>query len=239
VFFTLPILGIKNVFLISFIPGILAVLAIFFLTKEISQRSRKQQSMGFWKDIVSLPKSFHFFLLAMFVFGLGNFNRTLLLLRAQQVLTPLTGLAIAGSFSILLYAFRNIIQAISDYFLGRLSDTFSRKILLSFFGFFIFGVMSLGLAFPVPKLWFFILLFFLSGISAAASTALEKAYAADLLPSPLRGTGYGVLQTIDGLGDFLSSFLVGFLWSAISPTFAFVFAALLSFGSATLLFIQS
>jgi len=239
VFFALPSFGIKNVFLISFIPGILAVLAIFFLTKEISQRSRKQQSMGFWKDIISLPKSFHFFLLAMFVFGLGNFNRTLLLLRAQQVLTPLTGLAIAGSFSILLYAFRNIIQAISDYFLGRLSDTFSRKILLSFFGFFIFGVMSLGLAFPVPKLWFFILLFFLSGISAAASTALEKAYAADLLPSPLRGTGYGVLQTIDGLGDFLSSFLVGFLWSAISPTFAFVFAALLSFGSATLLFIQS
>jgi len=88
--------------------------------------------------------------------------------------------------------------------------------------------MSLGLAFPIPALWFFVLIFVLSGISAAAYTALEKAYAADLLPANLRGTGYGVLQTIDGIGDFISSFTVGFLWSAISPASGFIYAAVLS-----------
>jgi MFS family permease len=96
--------------------------------------------------------------------------------------------------------------------------------------------MSLGLAFPIPTLWFFVLLFALSGISAAAYTALENSYAADLLPAHLRGTGYGVLQTIDGVGDFISSFMVGFLWSAISPAFGFIYAAVLSTGSAVMLF---
>jgi hypothetical protein len=80
------------------------------------------------------------------------------------------------------------------------------------------------------------LLFAFSGISAASYTALEKAYAADLLPANLRGTGYGVLQTIDGIGDFISSFAVGFLWSALSPAVSFAYAALLSFSAAGLLY---
>lgn len=236
VFFSLTSLGVKNIFLISFIPGALAVLVVALLTKENSQKNRKQQSIGFWKDIISLPKSFRFFLLVMFVFGIGNFNRTLLLLRAQNVLTPVTGLVIAGSFSILLYTFRNVVQAVADYVIGHLSDILGRKVLLAFLGFFTFGLMSLGLAFPIPMLWFFIILFAFSGISAAAYTALEKAYAADLLPVHLRGTGYGVLQTIDGIGDFISSFMVGFLWSAISPASGFIYAAVLSAGSAVMLF---
>jgi len=236
VFFALSHFGLKNIFLFSFIPGALAVIAVIFLVKERPKEDEKQKSAGFWKDIASLPKEFRFFLLVMFIFGIGNFNRTLLLLRAQNVLTPITGLLIAGGLSVLLYALRNVIQAIADYLIGYLSDIFGRKLLLAFFGFFIFGLMSLGLAFPIPALWFFVLLFVLSGISAAAYTALEKAYAADLLPANLRGTGYGVLQTIDGVGDFISSFMVGFLWSVISPASGFIYAAILSFGSAVMLY---
>ena len=236
VFFALAHFGLKNIFLFSFIPGALAVITIILLVKEKSKEDDKQQSAGFWKDIASLPKEFRFFLLVMFIFGIGNFNRTLLLLRTQNVLTPVTGLLIAGGLSVLLYALRNFIQAIADYLIGYLSDIFGRKTLLAFFGFFLFGLLSLGLAFPIPALWFFVLMFVLSGISAAAYTALEKAYAADLLPVHLRGTGYGVLQTIDGVGDFISSFTVGFLWSAISPASGFIYAAILSVGSAVMLY---
>jgi len=237
VFFALSHVGVKNIFLISFIPGIIAVLVVVLLTRESPQDGKQPQSAGFWKDIASLPKSYRLFLLVMFVFGIGNFNRTLLLLRTQEVLTPISGLMIAGSISVLLYAFRNVIQAAADYIIGHLSDMFGRKALLAFFGFFIFGIMCLGLAYPIPTLWFFVLMFAMSGISAAAYTALEKAYAADLLPSHLRGTGYGVLQTIDGIGDFASSFMVGFLWSAISPASGFVYAAVLSGVSAIALLI--
>jgi len=236
VFFALAHLGVKNIFLISFIPGILAVFAVVLLTKDKKKEEGSQQSVGFWKDIASLPKEFRFFLAVMFVFGIANFNRTLILLRTQDILTPVSGLIVAGSLSVLLYALRNVFQAIADYVVGHLSDIFGRKVLLAIFGFLVFGIMSLGLAFPIPALWFFVLIFALSGISAATYTALEKAYAADLLPAHLRGTGYGVLQTVDGVGDFISSFTVGFLWSSISPASGFIYATVLSGASAIMLF---
>jgi len=235
VFFALSHVGVKNIFLISFIPGIIAIVVVVLLTRESDQDGKQPQSVGFWKDIASLPKSFRIFLLVMFVFGIGNFNRTLLLLRTQEIMSPVSGLVIAGSISVLLYALRNVIQAGADYVIGHLSDIFGRKTLLAFFGFFIFGIMCIGLAYPIPTMWFFVLMFALSGISAAAYTSLEKAYTADLLPSHLRGTGYGVLQTIDGVGDFASSFMVGFLWSAVSPASGFIYAAILSGASAIML----
>lgn len=236
VFFAISHLELRTIFILSFIPGGLAVIAVWFFTKEKLNHRANGQSLNFWKDIASLPKEFRLFLLVMFIFGIGNFNRTLILLRTQEILTPTSGLIIAGGISVLLYAFRNVIQAAADYSIGRLSDAIGRKIPLALFGFFLFGVLSIGLAYPIPQLWFFTLLFALSGISAAAYTALEKAYAADLLPAQLRGTGYGVLQTIDGIGDFASSFIVGFLWSAVSPATGFLYAAVLSFSSVYLLY---
>lgn len=52
--------------------------------------------------------------------------------------------------------------------------------------------------------------------------------AADLLPEEIRGTGYGVLATVNGLGDLLSSMVVGFLWTAVSPAAGFLYAGTLS-----------
>jgi len=157
-----------------------------------------------------------------------------LLLRVQEVLTPLNGIIAAAGVSMLLYTIRNIAQALADYGIGSLSDRMGRKSLLALFGFFLFGITSVGFIYAAD-LYFFTLLFILSGISAATYTALEKAYAADLLPSNMRGTGYGILQTIDGIGDFVSSFVVGIIWALISPELSFVYAASLSFVSTLLL----
>jgi MFS family permease len=225
-------LGIRNVFFLSLIPGSLAVLIIAIGVKETIRKLEAQKGL-FW-HMKSLPKEFKVFVFIMFVFGIANFNRTLLLLRVQEVLTPLNGIIIAASVSILLYTIRNIAQALADYGIGSLSDKLGRKSLLASFGFFLFGITSLGFVYATD-IYFFVFLFVLSGISAATYTALEKAYAADLLPSSIRGTGYGVLQTIDGIGDFISSFVVGTIWALISPELSFVYAALLSFVSTLLL----
>ena len=66
--------------------------------------------------------------------------------------------------------------------------------------------------------------------------ALEGAIAADLLPKEARGTGYGVLATVNGLGDFLSSLVVGALWAGVSPTAGFSYAAALSLAGAIIIY---
>jgi MFS family permease len=165
----------------------------------------------------------------MFIFGIGNFHRTLLLLRVYETLTPVSGAIVAGSMAALLLAIRNVVQALADYGVGALSDRVGKKILLALLGFFLFGITCVGFVYAADNLLYFIGLFALSGVSAASYTALERAYAADLLPPGVRGTGYGVLYTIDGLGDFISGSVAGTLWAVISPTATFLYGACVSF----------
>jgi MFS family permease len=235
-FFLLPLIDIRNVFYLSFIPGALAITAIAFGVKE-QKSGIKKKVRGLFFHLKTLPYNFKLFVLVMFIFGIGNFNRTLLLLRVQEVLTPENGLLIAGSIAVFLYTIRNIAQAIADYTVGSISDKIGKKILLAFVGFFLFGIVSLGFIYTTTNFYYFMLLFILSGISAASYTALEKAYVADLLPSHTRGTGYGVLNTVDGIGDFISSFVVGTIWVFVSPNLAFVYGAAVSFVAAFLLIV--
>ena len=231
-FFLVPLIGFRNIFFLSFIPGMLSVIVILKIKEK--RRKYKNQNKSFILDIKSLPKEFKKFLFIMFIFGIGNFHKSLLILKVQQSLTPTSGIIIAASFAVLFYTIRNFAQAVSDYIVGGLSDKISKKILLSVFGFSLFGLASLGFIYTTTSFSYFIILFILSGVSASG-VAIEKAYAAELLPDDVRGTGYGILNTVDGMGDFISSFVVGTVWTILSPSIAFTYGAIISFIAAFLL----
>jgi MFS family permease len=93
------------------------------------------------------------------------------------------------------------------------------------FGYFLSGIMGIGLMFITGSISYLVIIFVLGGIYIAIEDSLEGAIAADLLPQELKGTGYGVLAAVNGLGDFFSSLIVGFLWSYASPIYAFGYAA--------------
>ena len=57
--------------------------------------------------------------------------------------------------------------------------------------------------------------------------ALEKALAAEILLAESRGSGFGVLATVNGIGDLVSSIAVGALWSAVSPAAGFIYSGVL------------
>jgi hypothetical protein len=80
-----------------------------------------------------------------------------------------------------------------------------------------------------------IALFALSGIYTAIVESSQPALASMLIPNDLHGTGFGVMSSIDGLGDFLSSVTMGFLWSALSPNAGFAVASTLALLSAVVL----
>jgi hypothetical protein len=54
------------------------------------------------------------------------------------------------------------------------------------------------------------------------------------LPASVRGVGFGVLATVNGLGDFVSSASVGFLW-VISPVWAMLFVIVVSLTGAAII----
>ena len=120
--------------------------------------------------------------------------------------------------------------------MGALSDRIGRKLPLAVGGFGFFALMALSLIYPAQGIFPLLSIFFLSGFSAGTYMTLAKTMAADVLPEPARGKGYGILQIVSGLAELVSSMIVGFLWSSISPEAAFIFAACMCLCAAALLF---
>jgi predicted MFS family arabinose efflux permease len=71
-------------------------------------------------------------------------------------------------------------------------------------------------------------LFVLTGFFAASVDTLERAYTADLIQEDFRGTGYGVLHTVNGVADLPASVLAGFLWSTFSPSTTFMYGGIMA-----------
>jgi hypothetical protein len=70
------------------------------------------------------------------------------------------------------------------------------------------------------------------GLYVGIEETIEDSLAAELLPHQLRGTGFGAMAVVNGIGDFISSIAVGWLWMAYGPTAGFAFAfALMATGS--------
>ena len=74
----------------------------------------------------------------------------------------------------------------------------------------------------------------LGGVYVGIEETLEDALAAELLPGHQRGTGFGAMATVNGIGDFVSSLTVGWLWAAYGPGAGFGFACLLMAAGAIL-----
>ena len=217
-------ISIRTIFLVSLIPGLCAFLSITFLIKE---KAKKPDRRNAWQSVKSLPKDFRRFLVPIGLFGISNFAPTLLILRAQELLLPLQGAAVAGVTAVGLYTFSNVVYAFVAYPLGTLADRYSKKLILSV-GFTLFGLMSLGFICADSKLWLLILLFVVNGVYTAIIESTQPALASTLMPEDQHGAGFGTLSAIDGLGDLLSSILVGVLWTAASPVVGFAFAGALA-----------
>ena len=214
----------RHVFLITLIPGILAAALIAFLVKE---KERKRVShVSFTERLRALPSPYRKFLLAVGFFGAGDFAPTLLILLATQKLTPQFGTATAASFAVGFYVLRNTLNAIFAPVAGWLADRFNKKFILAS-GYGLAVVMALLIIFAPLNLWSFALVFSLAGIFVGITETLEDSFCAELVSDEHHGTAFGVLATVNGLGDFLSSTVVGALWSAFGTATAFSYSAML------------
>jgi len=219
----------------TLLPGALAAVAIATLVPR-GIRDGEHHALPFTASLSRLPREFRGFLKCVALFGLGDFAHTLLILRAVQLLTPAYGLARAGGIAVALYTFHNVIYAAASYPAGVVGDKLGRRGILVV-GYLLAAVMSVGFIFAPPRLPELIGLLGLAGFYVAIQDTLEKSVAAELLPRDIRATGFGVLATVNGIGDFFSSIIVGFLWTAVSPAAGFVYAAALTaMGGLLLLF---
>ena len=235
-FMCIGIFSLHTIFALSFIPGISAVFAILFLTKDVPVHKKSTRiSPTFWHDFLLLPRSFIIFLGILFIFELSLFNKLLLLSRAQDMLTANKGDSV--KLLVLLYALFNITRACSEFTIGLISDYINRMLLLALLGCGTFAGVAFLLIKPHASFIYCACIFALAGISAAAMLTLKKACAADMLPADIRGLGYGTLQASEGFASLISSALIGFLWTRYSTLVGCTYVITLSLIAMILLLI--
>jgi len=212
----------RHLMLVSLLPGFLAFLSIAWLVAERGHVPRRD-GFSLRAELAGTGRPFRRYLAGILVFGAGDFSRTLLILYATQHITG-TLLSLRGAAAaVALYVLHNATSAGAAFPIGALADRVGhRRVIVG--GYVLAAVTTLAFALAPPTPLWLLVLFVCSGVYIASEEVAEKSYAATLLPADRRGAGMGLLAATNGVGDMVSSALVGSLW-ALAPEPAWGFGA--------------
>jgi MFS family permease len=209
-------IGMRLTLALTLVPGLLAALAIATLVREKRHAPRRTQKL--WASLRTFPMAYRRFLFGVGIAGLGDFSNTLLILWATQAWTPRLGVVAAARWAMLFYVGYNVVYMLSCSVAGALADHFTKvRVLAS--GYLLAAIPAIALLVPGDSFTKFAVVFGMAGVYMGFWETVEGSAAAELLPSDVRGVGFGVLATVNGIGDLFSSILVGVLWTA-SPVLA-------------------
>ncbi len=242
-FFTVEI---KTIFLISAVPGIIAVLLMIFGVRStygrdnfikngvispkkynvVNNRAEGKKGILRFSDFKKLGKRFNLYLVILVIFTLGNSTDAFLLLRASEA-----GYQIAAIP--LLWAILHISKAVFCVLGGHLSDKIGRKIMI-LSGWFVYFLTYLGFAY-FDKHYLIYILFIVYGLYFGLTEGVERALVADIVPGGNLGTAYGFYNLSLGITTLPASIIFGFIWKVYSFRAAFLTGALISIAASIML----
>jgi MFS family permease len=204
--------------LLSVVPGIASV---FVLARWVRERpaSPSAQASSVRLAWRGLDGRFRAYLVMLVIFTLGDSSDAFLMLRAQTL-----GFQPVEIF-LLLAAF-NLVITLSSTPAGALSDRLGRRGLIVA-GWAIYAVIYLGFAFASSP-WHIWALYLGYGLYYGAFQGAASALVADLVPSELRGTAYGLFNGAIGVAAFPASLLAGLLWDWYGPPAPFLAGGVLA-----------
>ena len=232
---------------LALIPGLLAVATIVIGVRDVRRAPTEASTgagalhaagasaaeLGLVRRIVGgvsewreFPRPFWLFIVANALFTLGNSSDAFLALRSQNLGLTLLALLLT------IVAF-NATNAVVAWPAGALSDRIGRRGLIAF-AWLIYAACYAGFAIATEAFWV-VPLWVAYGTYYALSEGVGKALVADLAPTELRATAFGILNAVQGAMILPASVIAGVLWSAIAPPAPFWFGAACSAAAVVLL----
>ena len=215
--------GFHKAFLFSIIPAVIGIIIISAVKED---KSRKIRDKKFTLKGMKLNRKLKLYLVAMFIFCLGNSSNVFLLLKAKER-------GFSTSQVMFLYLIFSISASILAIPSGKLSDKLGRSAVLVP-GYIIFGLVYFGFAFLTTKISI-ALLFVAYGAYTAFISGAERAFIVETSPSGLKGTVLGLYGMMQGFGLLLSSIIAGAMWDNISSNAPFWFGGILGIVSAIMI----
>jgi MFS family permease len=195
----------KTLFLIAFLPGVLAIAASFLIREKKHPPQPKPKPglfafLGYWKNS---PPAYKRLVTGLLFFALFNSSDVFLLLKLKE--GGLTDTAV-----IAIYIFYNLVYAMLAYPAGVLADKWGmKKVLL--LGLLVFAIVYAGFA-CCNSLSLYIALFAFYGLYAAATGGVAKAWISNLVPRTETATAIGTFGGLQSLAMLAASSLTGVMW---------------------------
>src|SRR6201984_3259686 len=190
----------RKVFLWTLFPGMVSVACFWLLVRE--RRIERKEKKSFLLGLRALPAEFRRFLLAVGIFGAGDFSHTLLILYATKMLAAEYGMAKAASLAVILYTLHNVFYAASAYLSGWLSDHVPNRRMVLSGGYGLAVVTALLLCTGTHSLWLLGGIFMLAGLYIGTEEALEDSGAGEVMPQEQHGMAFGTMAAVNAVGDF-------------------------------------
>lgn len=203
-------------FLLAFIPGILAIGATFFLKDHATKSAQKATApplFSFLKYWTESPPAYKKLVAGLLFFTLFNSSDVFLLLQAKQ--SGLDDTTVIG-----VYIFYNLVYAVFAFPIGILADKLGLKRVF-ILGLGLFAIVYLGMSFT-PGLYGFLGLFFLYGIYASATEGISKAWISNITEKKNLATAIGTFTGLQSICSLLASSLTGLIWFQFGAAAAFL-----------------
>jgi len=209
---------IRLIFLISTIPGVMAVLLVLVFVKE-KTRAKAKKISPFLNFTSIRGNAMGRYLIVIFVFSLGNTSDAFLILRAQNLGIPVEIIPLA-------YMVLNAVYAATSVPLGIIADRVGLKNMV-LLGFIFYSAVYAGFAFAAnaTHIW---ILFFSYGLFKGISDGSQRAYLAQIANTTRMGTAFGIFHTAVGLTLLPASVIGGILWDKMGPAGTFLYGSALS-----------
>jgi MFS family permease len=221
-FALLQIIDIRGIFVVSLIPGIIAVIVLIFFVKEIVPKTRSK-TISIFSNIGSVIKHnrpFCLLLVISGIFGLGSFNFSFILLKSSD-------LGVSEDTIPIVYAVINVTHTAIGIPSGIFADKFGKEKVL-IIGYFLFALSALFMAILSGNPYYAFLLAAIFGLYIGISETVQRAVVPKYIPSELRGTAFGIYNLILGASFFVSNVVFGFLWDnnnlSVAVTYSLVLA---------------
>lgn len=213
----------RMLFLIAFIPGLLALGTSLFL-KDKKRPAEKPvvkpvtffSFFTYWKQS---PSGYKKAVIGLLFFSLFNSSDVFLLLKVKESVND-------DALVIGVYIFYNLIYALFAYPLGIIADKVGLKTIL-LTGFTLFALMYAGMS-VTNELYLFFGLFVLYGMYAAATEGVAKAWISNMVSSRDTATAIGTFAGFQSICMMLSSSLAGIIWFRFGSSVALLVPALAS-----------
>lgn len=219
--------SVRTAILISVIPGLLAAVAIVYAIRQAKLPKVTERKKLRFQVRPVLRGQLGRVMAGFIAFEVGNVAATLLILRATDVLTPGRGIDTATQLAIGLYVIYNVAATVASFPAGGLSDKLGRRgpVLVTAAGVAAFLLAYLLFAVSGPALLVLGVAFALAGVGIGCAETAEHAAVAAFAPEGIRGSAFGLLATVQAIGNVAASVVAGLIYTLVSPAAAFVYLA--------------